>query len=540
MPLVAIAGVPSLLGAYLLLSPPVVFSREMTWDLLFNLEGAWNLFEGQTLHVDVHDPLGIIPFLLTEIGFSLSGVGPQAFLVGVLLYAAFIFVAAICILAPRLPTPAASIAVFYVTLLVLVPINIGDDPSIYTFAMSYNRFGWSSLVLLFLLLVIPPDRARRSDAIDVIIAAALLVALFYLKITYFLAGIAAVVAALLLAPHLRRKIGAWLGVLGLIAAIAAAPFNLPYWRDIWAAVMSGAVRADPLSSVKSALMSETETGLLLVELLCLVWLWRRRQIGGCEIALALFVAACGVFVLSQNAQTSGVPLYIVISFMLFDALRRAQLRQRLWFGRDVRPLLLACLTVPALSIASMTMSLAGYWQKARQPAGMVMEETQLRGLAVRADPADLIADFSRGTVSPQTLIAARQEHPRWDLTQAEYLETLRDALAIFGDDRDGLHFGAAPRIMLFDAVNPLPFALGFPPPRGGDLWFDPVFPWPPGAEALADVDVVLVPKFSSRATDMAMARYGDYLRAHFSLDRETVSWLVYRRGADDPALSDRN
>jgi len=286
-------------------------------------------------------------------------------------------------------------------------------------------------------------------------------------------------------------------------------------------------------------VSETETGLLLVQLLCFAWLWRRRQIGGCDIAMALFVAACGVFVLSQNAQTSGVPLYVVISFMLFNALHDARLRQPLWLGHGLRPLLLACLAVPALTVASMTLSLAGYWQKATQPGGIVMDDTQLRGLAVHADQTDLIADFSRGAVSPQTLIAARQEHPRWDLTQAEYLEILRDALAIFRDDRDGLHFGAAPKIMVFDAVNPLPFALGFPPPRGGDLWFDPLYPWPPAEQALGDADVVLVPKFSSRTTDIAMARYGDYLHAHFSLDRETVSWLVYRRGAD-PALSDRN
>ena len=512
----------------------------MTWDFLFNLEGAWDLLEGQTLHVDVHDALGVLPFLLTEIGFRLSGVGPHAFLVGALLYAAFIFAAALCVVAPRLPTLAAALAVLYLTLLVLVPVNIGDDPSVYTFAMSYNRFGWSSLILLFLLLVLPPQREPRRHATDAILALTLLIALFYLKITYFLVGFGAVASAAFLSTHLRREIGTWLAVLAIVGVIAAAPFNVPYWRDIWAAVMSGAVRADPLGLVKSAVLSGAETGLLLVELLCLIWLWRQRQTTARRVVLALLVVASGIFILSQNAQTSGVPLYVVISFMLFDVLRGARLQPPLWHDRGLGLLRLASLAIPVLAVASMGLSLAGYWQKATHAAGVAIDNARLQGLAVPADKGNLIAAFSLGFVSPQTLIAARQEHPRWDLTQAEYLETIRDALAIFRDDPDGKHFGPAPRIMVFDGVNPLPFALGLPSPSGGNLWFDAVFPWPPARQVLADVDVVLIPKFASATTDIAMARYGACLRAHFALDRETMSWIVYRRTAADRALSDCN
>jgi hypothetical protein len=189
----------------------------------------------------------------------------------------------------------------------------------------------------------------------------------------------------------------------------------------------------------------------------------------------------------------------------------------------------------------MGLSLAGYWQKATHaPAGVTIENAHLQGLAVPADKENMIAAFSSGIVSPQTLITARQEHPRWDLTQAEYLETIRDALAIFRDDPDGMNFGPAPRIMVFDGVNPLPFALGFPPPSGGNLWLDAVFPWPPARQALADVDVVLIPKFSNATTDIALARYGACLHANFALDRETTSWIVYRRAVADRALSDCN
>ena len=39
--LVVLAGLTLLAGAWALMSPPVVFLSSMTWDLLFNLSGAW-------------------------------------------------------------------------------------------------------------------------------------------------------------------------------------------------------------------------------------------------------------------------------------------------------------------------------------------------------------------------------------------------------------------------------------------------------------------------------------------------------------------
>lgn len=45
----------------------------MTWDLLFNLAGAWHLHNGQVPHVDFHDPVGQLYFRLTQLGFWLCG-----------------------------------------------------------------------------------------------------------------------------------------------------------------------------------------------------------------------------------------------------------------------------------------------------------------------------------------------------------------------------------------------------------------------------------------------------------------------------------
>jgi hypothetical protein len=74
--------VPAIGAAWLLMSPDQVFSREMIWDLLFNLEGAWHLEHGHAAHVDFHNPLGILAFAFTRIGFGVVGLSAKAFLVG--------------------------------------------------------------------------------------------------------------------------------------------------------------------------------------------------------------------------------------------------------------------------------------------------------------------------------------------------------------------------------------------------------------------------------------------------------------------------
>src|SRR6185436_20880212 len=69
-------------AAWLLWSPGHLYSREMTWDQLFNLEGAWQIEQGQIPHVDFHEPLGMLGFTLTSFGFHVVGFTPRAFLVG--------------------------------------------------------------------------------------------------------------------------------------------------------------------------------------------------------------------------------------------------------------------------------------------------------------------------------------------------------------------------------------------------------------------------------------------------------------------------
>ncbi len=93
--LVLLAGVPVLVGSWALLSPNLVVSHQMTWDFLYNLSGAWHLQHGHVAHVDFHEPVGQLNFILTLLGFELFGPTPFAFLAGVAIVATAVFVSAV-------------------------------------------------------------------------------------------------------------------------------------------------------------------------------------------------------------------------------------------------------------------------------------------------------------------------------------------------------------------------------------------------------------------------------------------------------------
>src|SRR6185312_5463520 len=138
--LVLFAGLPVLAAAWAVLSHSHMVSSEMTWDMMFNLAGAWQLWFGHVPHIDFHEPVGTLTFLLTEAGFGLVGPSPKAVPVGMAIVAAVLFAIACLVAARRLSLPVGVLFVVFVCLIVLRPANVGDHPNAYSFAMAYNRY----------------------------------------------------------------------------------------------------------------------------------------------------------------------------------------------------------------------------------------------------------------------------------------------------------------------------------------------------------------------------------------------------------------
>jgi hypothetical protein len=521
-----IAGMIVAVGACLLGLPGRMVSRAMTWDLLFNLEGAWHLRNGHVPHVDFHDPLGALSFILTAIGFELVGVSPRAFVVGELLAAAGLFAAALAAAHRRLPLLPGVLFVSFVCLMVLKPTNIGDRVDFFTFAMAYNAMGWSALTVLSVILFLPPRGVAAAGWLDTVTSALLLLALFHLKITYFAAGMAALAAALIIAPPIRRRALRWIGAGGLVMAHALAPSNAPYLADIFAAVGSGAANTGLVSLGLLLFANLPELCLLAIGVLIAAWLWRsgRAPVGLPLTAAFLMAIACGV--LLQNTQERGLVLSVVVALLLYDQVRGDPALARLPASKWM---LLALLVLPAAGVLKQSVSLAGYAADAVGSKMLFTSEkgSGLEGLSVPRG-SEALMEAVRTRPSDYRLFSAIRAAGVGDeeVSQYEYAQSLIDAAALFGDPtrREGA-------MVVLDQVNPVPFILRRPPPRGGQLWLDLSFPWPAAEEALGDAVYVMVPKFPTyrEVTQAALERYGSYIDSHFPVRAENRSWLLYSR-----------
>lgn len=518
--LVALAGTIVLAACWAVFSPPILFSSEMTWDLLFNLSGAWHLRFGHVPHVDFHEPVGALNYRLTALGFALVGDTPQALLVGIAIVAAFLFGAACLAGWRRLPLLPAAIFVVFVCLLVLRPANVGDTPNAYSFAMTYNRYGWSGVSVIALMLFLPPRRGRWADIAEMTLVAAMLVAMFHLKVTYFLVGGAMIVAAFVTSPHVRARWHGWVavGAVGLAAAIL--PSSQPYLADLVAAARAGVVRDDAAFFFNDAAENAGQYAPYVAALGIAVWLWRRGSATAGLPLASVFLLLGALALLSQNSQAHGLPLALVIAFLLYDVLRSGREQA----GKVV--MLGALLIFPLASIVGSATSIFGYQSRTKAGYMRVVDSTNLRGLAVPMQAGDVIADFSGDRPSYRLLSRARAVRPRYELSPLEYVQTLQEAAALLREQ--GRAHG---QIAVLDQVNPLPFMLGLEPPRGGNLWSGAGAPTPTAEAYLGDADHVLIPKFTTNAawTERAQALYADYIARHFPNRVEGRSWIVLSR-----------
>jgi hypothetical protein len=420
----------------------------------------------------------------------------------------------------------------FVCLLALMPANLGAKPTAYTFAMSYNRYGWSCISVLFLILFLPPRPRRWGDAVDIAVAAGLLAAMFYLKMTYFLVGITALPVAAVVCAHVRGAPGGWCA-LGVGAfALAVAPVNRAYWADLFAAAGAGQMRDQFTDYLENFLQYSAEYAPYVAALAVALWMWRRRD-APLRLPVATgFIVAAGAALLSQNAQVHGLPTVVVIAFLFYAVLRERHLHLR---GGSTG-LLLALLIFPLLSAGTSMASLAGYNIKASGQGLRTLDGTNLRGLAAPAGPPGLLAAFAGARRDSHLLNRARAASPAYELSSSEYVETLLDAVTLLGDVP-----GRHGRIVVLDQVNPFPFMLGLAPPRSGNLWSGPDAPKQAPEKLFADADCVLVPKFSTYGfwTEQALAVYGPYLERHFPLRSESESWILLSRGLAAPATDDK-
>lgn len=497
--LVGLAGVIAATGAMLLASAGVVVSRAMSWDLLFNLAGAWHLEQGRIAHVDFHDPVGQLYFRLTQLGFWLCGPSILAFVVGDLVAAAVLFTAAAVAGVPRLPPLATMVFILFTTLLVLMPVNVGDEPTDFTFAMSYNAYGWAAISILSIILFVPRRHPCEGAWIDAALGGLLIVAMYYLKISYFAAALAELAVAFVACRHVRR--GPWLVAAGLAVAISVAPFNWPYLADLANVMTSPGALATyfEISRLKALVrVNLAELSLYAAIAAASLGLWLTGRATWRLPMAVILMMMVGAILLASNAQTHGIVLAATTLFLLFD-----QLRIDAAFRR-VAPLLLL---YPLWLAVTAGASLVAYRLAAADSDGLlIVDRTNLHGLAVPDGDSPI--------------------PPGEEIDQDDYVQTILEAADLLRRTRDG-----GRGVVLLDQVNPMPFVLGQPPRKSARLWLDVDFPWPRPDVMFAGANHVLVPKQPTytAVTKKALRLYGSYMAGAFPVRTESRGWIMLSR-----------
>ena len=279
------------------------------------------------------------------------------------------------------------------------------------------------------------------------------------------------------------------------------------------------------SSLCSFFTNPAEPAIYLAGLVAATWLWRRGVAPLRLPVAAAYLIGSGVALVSQNAQGTGIPTAMVIAFLIYDALRQLSSR-RAPSGVAAAPLLVL-LAFPLASIAASAFNLAAYRINAdSDKMVLVVDRTNLKGLAVPAEPDGLLAAFAAGNGGYALFNRSRAVFPQYDLSPFEYVQTILEAADLMAGKR--YRRGG---IALLDQVNPMPFVLGLPPSRGANLWLADTWHIPPAERFFADIDYVLIPKFSTHnpTKDVLNAAYTPYLKEHFRHSEESQSWFLLSR-----------
>jgi len=522
---------------YLLISPGRSLSGIYANDLMVFYDGAHRILSGQIPNRDFHTPLGPIAYLLPAIGLKLGGSLGAMMPVATAVFAAILAPLLLYASASRLPlTPALLMIVFALTL-AIAPVNPGDSWLAPTYAMFYNRFAWAGLGTLFLFAL--PRRAG-GPLLDAACMAALVLLLLYLKISYGAVGVAFVLGLLALPGSRRAAIYALAAIGGGVVLVHLVwGETLVYLLDVReAGEVSGALRGGLYRMVVAASSNLWQEGAYAAAIAYAAI----RRVRIVYLAASLIMAACGLVLLNQNAQSMEIPVLLPAALVALLAPGREP-GARPAYGAAAL-LMAAALALPALVNGGLGLRYIRHElaHSPRSPSdfasldGLVTFEAPFQpgdptSPRLVSDPDALPKAFRAGWTPTATFNILRQIRTRQPIGQSEYLWTIADGAQALRARPD---LGGP--VFTFDLANPFNAVLGRPPPEGDASWnhYDRTFNehiFLPPEVALRTVKVIMEPKDPVEIYSAVYLKknYQQYLDRHFRPALETTYWRIYRR-----------
>ena len=526
-------GGAALLLLLALVLPGETYSGSYANDLMIFLDGGHRVLSGQIPNRDFHTPLGALTVLLPALGLWMGGFGgmmPWTTAAFTLIYLPFL----IYVCRSRLPLIYALAFGLYSLLLVIGPVNVGEQVDFTSFAMFYNRWGYALLSLLFLL-ALPSRSERHAAAADGVTATALLLLMFYLKVSYFLLGLVFLVALALLT---RRRLWPILAIAGTAAAIAIIEI---FWRGTGAYLADIGTAAEASGALRGTLFTLSRIVLLnlmaVIVFLGIIGIAAVRGVGWKILLLCLYMAGAGVLLVNQNAQVVGILTLIPAALVAMLTPGRSDAVLDSPWPRLSGAVMIAALVIPPAAVSLVTI---GYFavRSARAPTGSPYE-ARLSGVIAEEGAIDTFkvgpdvhrAAYRTGKPTLEMYNKIRNQRFRQVFSQPEFLRTIQDGVRLLRSDAR-LSGG----VFVFDMGNPFNALLGRQPPKGVDAWNHngrtlTETSYRPAQEMFADVQVVMVPKMSSELSTRQVLEkvYGGYLQSHFQQAAASDYWWAYRR-----------
>lgn len=521
-------------GCYLLIvKPGGTYTSVMLDDLFGFLDGAYRLAYGQVPHLDFHTPVGALAYVLPYWGLKISGTFAGSMEIASFIAASFLLLAALQVLCSRYAVGPAVLTLLYAALIIVVPMNVGVQPDQLSHAMFYNRYGWIGLTVLFLYFVEPRQQSKRLALMDVTSIAATLLFLFYLKITYFLVGLAFLPIMALVSRYNRRVT---LGALTLLSAAIIAfelifGFTGAYVRDIMMMVeASSSVRGSALHNLA---MNLTQC---LMIVLAAGWVFWRRPLTVVELAFVGFVLASGIAMLNYNTQSRDIVHLLAVLLWAHETLSRCRLSEETAFAQAPPHVPASGVIFAGLLIFVAEPMVTRAWGMAKSLEGMNQVEATdlpaaLRGIRVGGPPS-LLGEVLRAEDRLELYNKVRETCRTRPANGIEYLETVADGSRLLQRVET-----AGRSAIVLDYTNPFTFIMSMKPPQGDYNFFHAkrnisTENHPPAEQLFNSVDYVLSPKVPAHepTTKLLEELFSDYLHDHYQLQAESRYWMLYTRG----------
>lgn len=496
----------ALVAAALVAAPGQTVSARYLNDLLVFLDGGHRLLAGHVPHRDFHTPIGPLTNVLPAAGMLLTGSVGAAMPVGTALLILILAPVTAHVLGSRLRPVLAVPLALYLSLLLAVPANLGEDPRVVTFGMFYNRIGWAALALL-LFMYLPPYRPAPWLR-DGLCAAALTLLMLYTKATYGVVALAFLGFMLLDRAQWRWPAFA-IAATAVVTALLEALWRLPsgYFADLLqAAHASGAVPGGVERLLAG--MSQNLLDYAAFALAAAVAAYRAPKLRH----LVFFAASAisGLLIFNQNFQPAGIVALAAAAAVAAEIVARscgpAAFMRRLGGLRGLDLLVLA-LIVPVLVGRTLALGTHVALASTSPPHRFPLDKLDRIVLAATGSEYDI-----RYT--------------------AAYLATLADGVQALSavDPRPS-------RVTVFDFASPFSVGLGLTPPRGDNTvnQFERTFDkahFVPAEVALGDARIIMYPvdwRIDPPTADGFFDLYKAYIAEHFELARETPLWKVYVR-----------